>query len=314
MRFLPAVLAQKYPGFEVIVVNDRSTDNTEDVLKAFQLQYPNLKTVSTPEHNQTDYFSKKMAVTLGIKAATNEHLVFIDADCKPASEHWLKNIVSPFSDEKIKIVLGYSPYEKKNTLLNWLIGFDTWMIGLQYLSFALRKMPYMGVGRNLAYLRSLFFSNKGFASHMHISSGDDDLFVQEVANKYNTAVVPQPQAHTISVPEQSFSGWLFQKQRHLQTSTEYKFGIRILLGLFSGSLSLFVILFPLLIITEPYIYLILGLGLAKYLIQFGIFNLVNKYLNDQRVVFLFWIMEPLLILFYMYLFTKKAILKIRQWV
>ncbi|HCQ29047.1 MAG TPA: hypothetical protein DIU39_02100 [Flavobacteriales bacterium] len=314
MQHLPLVLSQKHTDFEVVVVNDQSADNTEDVLKAFHLQYPKLKIVNTPKQSGNDYFSKKMAVTLGIKAASNEHLVFIDADCRPASDLWLKKMAEPFGNEKIKIVLGFSPYEKKNTLLNWLIGFDTWMIGLQYLSFAVRKMPYMGVGRNLAYMRSLFFANKGFASHIHISSGDDDLFIQEVANSKNTAIVPQREAHTISVPEQSFSDWVFQKQRHLQTSGEYKWHIRLLLGGFSLSLTLFVILFPLLIITEPYVYLILSLAMAKYLIQFGIFNLVNKYLNDKRVVFLFWLLEPLLVAFYIFLFFKRMMHKLFKWV
>jgi glycosyltransferase involved in cell wall biosynthesis len=314
LHHLPGVLSQNYPDFEVIVVNDQSTDNTEDVLKAFQLQYPKLKIVTTPLQNKRDYFSKKMAVTLGIKAASNEHLVFIDADCRPASELWLKKITAPFSQENIKIVLGYSPYEKKNTLLNYLIGFDTWMIGLQYLSFAQRKLPYMGVGRNLAYVRSLFFANKGFASHMHISSGDDDLFIQETATKNNSVIVPQKEAQTISLPEQSFKDWIFQKQRHLQTSVEYKPLIRFLLGLFSISLTLFVILFPVLIITEIYVYLIFGLAMMKYLIQFVIFNLVNKYLNDNRVVYLFWLLEPLLVVIYMYLFAKNMVQNFLKWV
>ncbi len=313
MRHLPEIFAQQYPQFEVVVVNDCSVDNTADVLKAFALQHTNLKVVHTPEQSKRPYFSKKLAVTLGIKAAAYEHLVFIDADCRPATTNWLQTITAPFAFEKIKMILGYSPYEKQKTLLNLLIGYDTWLIGLQYLSFAVRQLPYMGVGRNMAYAKELFFKHKGFASHMHLASGDDDLFVQQAANRHNTAIVPQPQAHTVSQPASSFSEWTFQKLRHLQTAGEYKPLHQLLLGGFSVSTTAFVILFPWLIITNPDVYLILGLAMAKYLIQFGIFNLVNKYLNDRRIVYLFWIIEPLLVVFYLYLFARKTTNKLIKW-
>ena len=211
LQFLPDFLNQDYPNFEVIVVNDHSVDDTEDVLKAFTMQFQNLKIVTVPD-NDRFYGSKKFALTLGIKAAQFDHVLLTDADCKPASNTWI-TLMSAYAQKK-QIILGFGAYEKQKGLLNKLIRFDTFFTAVQYLSFSLCKMPYMGVGRNLAYHKELFFKNKGFSSHQHILSGDDDLFINEVANKTNTQIVVDSAAHTISVPKQSFKLWIRQKRRH----------------------------------------------------------------------------------------------------
>ncbi|MBI3232587.1 MAG: glycosyltransferase [Bacteroidetes bacterium] len=197
-KHLPSILEQDYPNYEVIVVNDCSWDQTAVLLERLQSQYPHLHIVTI--HEQEKYpTGKKFAVTLGIKAAQNELLVFTDADCKPQSRKWLSLMASNFSHQK-QIVLGYSPYSKQSGVLNMFIRFETMLTAMFYFSYALIKDAYMGVGRNLAYKRSLFFSVKGFASHNHIISGDDDLFVNETSTPSNVAIELRKDSFMTSEP------------------------------------------------------------------------------------------------------------------
>jgi cellulose synthase/poly-beta-1,6-N-acetylglucosamine synthase-like glycosyltransferase len=219
-QYLHSVLDQDYPDFEVIVVNDRSWDGTEELLEQLEKQYDRLKIVKILD-NDKFIAGKKFAVTMGIKAAKHDWLVFTDADCMPATDKWLRDMQKP-EDENVEIVLGYSPYLKKWGLLNALIRFETFFTAVNYLSFALKGMPYMGVGRNMAYKKSLFFKNKGFAAHMHIPSGDDDLFVNAHANHQNTIVKLNKSSHVWSEPNTSWGGYLKQKKRHFGAGKFYK--------------------------------------------------------------------------------------------
>ncbi|WP_236634438.1 glycosyltransferase [Pedobacter antarcticus] len=228
-QYLPLVLEQNYPNFEVIVVNDRSWDRTREVLETLSEQYKNLKIVKVPE-GEKFIAGKKFAVTMGIKAASNEWLVFTDADCSPASPNWLLGMQQP-ADEQVSIVLGYSPYMRSRGILNSLIRFETFFTAINYLSFALKGMPYMGVGRNMAYKRSLFFKNRGFAAHMHIPSGDDDLFVNANATSRNTEIRINPDAHVWSVPNTTLGAYLRQKKRHFGAGKFYKKSHQFILSL-----------------------------------------------------------------------------------
>lgn len=218
-EFLPKVLTQDYPNFEVIVVNDCSYDNTENVIDEFVKIFPNLKKVNIKEDAYYKH-GKKFAILVGIKAATHENLVFIDADCYPSGDNWLSMMAQGFTKEK-EIVLGYGAYEKNDSFINKLIRFDAFIIATQYLTHAIKGKAYMGVGRNLAYKKDLFYRNKGFSNHYHINSGDDDLFVNQVANETNTNVCISDSAFTYSKAKTSFKAWKLQKARHLTTSPFY---------------------------------------------------------------------------------------------
>jgi len=245
---LPAILEQDYPNFEVIVVNDESDDDTVGLLNDLSRKYPNLIILNT-EKNSNFFNGKKFSLSLGIKSAHHEIVLLTDADCQPVSKNWIKEMQAPFSRAATDIVLGYGAYEPRKGLLDKLIRYDTLSIALQYFSFAKCKMPYMGVGRNLAYRKSLFMKSKGFVSHYHVNSGDDDLFINQNATSKNTAIVFLPESHTISESKRTFNEWFFQKKRHLTTGKYYKWWHKSLLTLLPlstlgfYSLPVFILLF-----------------------------------------------------------------------
>ncbi len=239
---LPLILSQDYPHFEVVVVDDGSDDESNYLLQDLCKQYPLLRVVSL-RPNINFFKGKKFPLSMGIKSAKHELLLLTDADCRPASDQWIKNMTRHFNGAP-RVILGYGAYQHLPGFLNKLIRFDTLWVALQYLSLALAGLPYMGVGRNLSYHRQLFYKVKGFTSHYKVMSGDDDLFVNQVANAGNLSVEISPESHTISVPKKTFSSWFRQKSRHMTTGTYYKKKHQWLLGIFGISQLLF---YPLLV-------------------------------------------------------------------
>ena len=309
---LPAILEQKHPDFEVVVVNHASDDETADYLKELQNSYPHLKVVNI-ERDLNFFHGKKFPLSIGIKSASHEILLLTDADCKPASPYWISRIASNYND-KTEVVLGYGPYVKEKGFLNRLIRYDTFLVALQYLSFALAGKPYMGVGRNLSYRKSLFLKNKGFISHYSVASGDDDLFISEVARKENTRVELSPEAFVYSEPKHQFNEWLRQKRRHLTTGKKYKPKYKFLLGTFSLSLGIYYLsLVILLTITAKPVLLYVTLG--SVFIRLASRTIIHKKalsrLQEKQILLFSLLWEPihmllLLTVGFLGFFTKTA--------
>jgi cellulose synthase/poly-beta-1,6-N-acetylglucosamine synthase-like glycosyltransferase len=304
---LPFILEQDYPNFEVVVVNDASTDSSHEVLAKHQKKFKNLQVINLNKSQ-----GKKNALTEGIKASTYEYLLMTDADCKPNSNDWIKNMAQNFYNEK-EVVLGYGAYQYQKGFLNQLIRFDTAYIAIQYLSFALNGMTYMGVGRNLAYKKSLFIKNMGFENHKDILSGDDDLFINEVATETNTAIEISPNAQTVSGPKTDWNAWLYQKKRHLTTGNKYKFSNKLYLGLFQASMIAFYLSFAYLMLSGMLFWPIFILFLTRFSVQVYIFTACFKKLNEKQYLLLFPLYELIILILNLFLVISNSIYKSNTW-
>lgn len=310
--FLPSILNQDYPNFELVLINDSSTDTTLKVMERFKTSHNNIKIVNV-KNIEAFWGNKKYALTLGIKAATHNHLLFTDADSKPVSNQWINEMSSCFSNDH-QIVLGYGSYAKvKKSFLNKLIRFETLMTAVQYFSYSKLGQPYMGVGRNLAYTKDLFFEARGFMDHMHIKSGDDDLFVNQIATAENTVICLSKNSFTESLPKKSYGDWIIQKRRHITTAKHYKTRHKAMLSLFYISQFLFFILSIVLISTLFYWEIVVGLIGLRYLALFINLTLAAKKLEEKDLIPFFPILEIFLIVTQFSIFIKNLISKPNRW-
>ncbi|MGB0914667.1 MAG: glycosyltransferase [Crocinitomicaceae bacterium] len=279
---LPFILEQDYPEFEVIVINHQSRDDSKYILDAYQREYKNLKVISL-ERSQHLKYGKKLPLTIGIKGAKYNQLLLTDADCKPSGNQWLKSMTSYFTD-KHQIVLGYGPYIKSKGLLNKVIRFDTAWIAMNYLSMAKAKMPYMGIGRNMAYTKTAFDKVNGFKSHYSLSSGDDDLFIQEAAKKRNYTINIAPESFCYSAPSSSWSRWIKQKSRHYTTSERYKVIKKLMLGIYPLSLLIMMISFVTLLFDSNFIWVTLAIFTFVLLIKWIILGRSFSKLKESKFI------------------------------
>ncbi len=285
--FLSALLEQDYPEYEVVLVNDHSDDDTEDILKIYQERYPHLQVINLK--NSVHFFSgKKFPLSIGIKSAKYEHILLTDADCK-VSPHWVQEMQKAYQKRGTELVLSYGAYEKQKGVLNKLIRYYSFFTAEQYLSFAAIRLPYMGVGRNLSYTKSLFYKQKGFISHYGIPSGDDDLFVNKAATSKNTEICLTPESFTYSKPKTNLSAWFRQKRRHISTGRYYKQWQRWSLSMYPFSLLVMLISGIFLLSVQKYIMWVGALLVFRYLSFYTIqyFNLKRLIENDL------WLLSPL---------------------
>jgi len=309
-EFLPSILDQKYSNFEIVLINDASTDTTLEVMEQFRNKNSNIKIVDI-KNIEAFWGNKKYALTLGIKAATHDQLLFTDADCKPKSNRWIQEMASQFTTDKT-IILGYGKYASKKTFVNLLVRFETLLTALQYFSYAKLGSPYMGVGRNLAYTKNDFFRTNGFISHMHVKSGDDDLFIQEAATKTNTSFAVNPDSFTISNPPLTFKEWFRQKRRHISTASYYKFKHKFFLGLFFISKFTFYILTLLLYFL--FNWKMITPVVAIYFITFySVFGISAKKFEEKKLILFLPFLDISLLIFQFSIFISNTFSKPTHW-
>ena len=303
LKTIPELLAQDYPQFEVLVVNDNSNDETPQVIIDLQNRFSNLKLVNL-ESSVTNIKGKKFPLALGIKAATYEHVLLTDMDCLPASNQWVKLMAKHFNDTT-KIVLGFNSIRKKVGFFNALIRYDKLHQAIQYFSYCLAKIPCMGVGQNLAYTKTIFFDNKGFASQNHLQFGDDDLLINQVATSKNCAIEYEKEAHTISRPNPNFHNWFLFKIFSKKVRKLYAPKTRFLLNFyhFLMTFSYIILGITLYLTLQNFVYLIITLSIIvlKYIIQYVSFGYAAAKLNEKALIphillfdIIFSIMNPVI--------------------
>ncbi|NNK81584.1 MAG: glycosyltransferase [Flavobacteriaceae bacterium] len=310
--FIPFILEQEYSKFELVLINDASSDNTLEVMELFKAENDNVKIVDV-KNIEAFWGNKKYALTLGIKAATYDYLLFTDADCKPVSKNWIRDMSSAFTNSKT-IVLGFGSYQKiKNNFLNKVIRYETVLTAIQYFAFAKIGMPYMAVGRNLAYRKDEFFNAKGFINHMNVRSGDDDLFVNQVATKKNTALCYSKSSFTESIPEKTFKSWFRQKRRHVTAAKYYKPLHKFTLGLFYLSQLLFWILAIVLLSFHFKWQIVLGLICFRFLLKYLVYSFSAKKLDALDTLILLPLLELFLIVSQLVIFISNLTSKTEHW-
>ncbi len=227
-KLIPLLLNQSYPKFEIVIANDCSTDDSLDILKSYdnekRLLYVDIK---------EDLPGKKHALTQAIHTANYEYLLLTDADCLPVSNSWITMMMKARNSKSL--VLGYGPMNKTSGWLNNYIRYETFLTAIQYFSYALWNHSYMGVGRNMLYTKSLFANNNEFDNHKHITSGDDDLFVNNISDMQDVSICIDENSFMYSDAKSTFDEYFQQKTRHYSTSTSYKLIDQLSLGLFAAS-------------------------------------------------------------------------------
>lgn len=302
---LNQLFKQSYPTFEVIVINDYSEDDTLSILNL--LTYSNLTVL-----NNNVSSGKKSAITQGIKSAKHELLLFTDADCLPNSERWILEMVKNFSKEK-EIVLGFGGFNKRGGILNKLIRFEGFIVALQYFGFALAGNSYMGVGRNLAYKKSIFNAVNGFAEHNAVLSGDDDLFVNQVGNATNVAIVLDEVAHTLTKGERTWKRFIHQKRRQLVAGAHYKKSDKVRLALYGATSFLYYCLFVTLLVVTPINLVIIGIFVLKQFLEYYLFKRIAERLKVDDLLPYLSILEPLYILSLTTIGVSTWFWKVKQW-
>lgn len=308
---LPFLLNQDYPDFEILFVDDHSQDETWDLLCAFKIHNPNLRTIRLTD-SVVVCNGKKFPLSVGIKEANNSLLLLTDADCRPTSPYWIRKMVEQHNSG-IEIVAGYGKYYRRKTFLNLLIRFDTMRIALQYFSAALAHFPYMGVGRNLSYKKELFINSNGFTNHYDLSSGDDDLFIAEHAKRNNTAICIDSNAYTWSEPKHSFSAWWHQKRRHLTTGNRYRFKHKVYLGLYQLNLLLFPALAAVLLAVQYQILAVASIVLLKWITQWIIFSGATKKLKEKKLLLISPVLETIMAALNALIYLSNIIRKPGTW-
>lgn len=293
-NYIPLLAEQNYPDFEIVLIDNASSDHTLDVFEEFEKKYSNVRLVKV-ENNEAFWGNKKYALTLGIKAAKKEYLLFTDANCYPKSKDWITAMSSQFTDEKT-IVLGYSTYERiNNSFLNKLIRFDNLLNAIQYFSWAKIGRPYSGVGRNMGYKAEEFFNINGFIEHIKIRVGEDQLFINQAANAKNTAISYAPDSFTCSKPETSFKLYFDQKRKNIATTRFLKWVDRFQIRIFNCSQLFFILTALILFLFQFEWILVLSIFLFRYFVVWIVVGFSAGKLRENDIKLWFPVVEIVLI-------------------
>lgn len=309
-RLIPVLMEQDHREFELVVVNDRSDDDTWDVLQWMRPHQPRLKPVNIQADEKFSY-GKKIALGVGVRSAKYPHVLVTDADCTPTGPQWISTMAAGFAKGR-QIVIGHSPYERQPGLTNLLERYDGYTKAVQYISFAQAGFPYMGVGRNMAFTSELFFDAKGGRRQRQLMSGDDDLFINEVARARNTAAIADRRAHMTTRATPDLATWFRRKRRHYTTARFYRFGHQLLLTLLPAARLLLWATILYLALHAHYQVALIGLA-VELLVFMPIGMLAMRRLGAGGLIWLSLPLEWLFLLLDPCIYISTLIIKPKRW-
>ena len=304
-ELLPKLQQQK-DNFDLLVVDDFSKDDTISYLSTSVNEYPNLSF----KNSSKNIPGKKQALMDGLKSIEEGLILLTDADCRPASNSWTQLMVSALG--KKDIVLGFSPYKKEKGFLNHWIRYEAILTAIQYLSFALNGRPYMGVGRNLLYRKSLVEEGKLLNDKMHLASGDDDLLVNSLANSSNCAIQIDPASWVYSEAKSTWFEYFMQKKRHVSTASSYKKADQVLLLLFSLSWIAFYVMLTI-VFVKGYWLAGLALLLLRWISTYITVIPLFKKLDGKESISHWWYLDPLTALYFLFFSIFAIIPQKNKW-
>jgi glycosyltransferase involved in cell wall biosynthesis len=309
-ELLPVLMRQDHKEYEVVVVNDRSDDDTWEILQWMKPQYPRLRPVNIQADEKFNY-GKKIALGVGLRAAKYPDVLLTDADCVPPGPDWISTMAAGFRNGR-QIVIGHSPYAYQPGLGNILERYDGVSKAMQYMGFAMAGMPYMGVGRNLGYTSELFFNLKGPRRHSNLMSGDDDLFINEVARGRNTAVVADPRSFMATRPSPDLLAWVRRKRRHYTTAVHYRFGHQVLLMLLPLARMVFWAALVYLLVRAHWREAAIGLA-VELAVLLPITTMAMRKLHAGALAWFALPLEWLFLLLDPLLYTSTILVKPKRW-
>lgn len=284
-KCLPSILNQDYPDYEVIVVNDGSTDESEFLLKNLKREYPFLYSTFSPYSDANETIQNKvLPLTIGIKAARKDILLFTEADSLPMTNQWVKSMVNSLANKDI--VVGYSRFTESEDFSNKTALFDNLIFTLQYMSMAIKNKPFAGLYKNLAYRKHLFFDNKGFSATLNYDNAEE-VFVNYIMTENNTAIALSQDSY-VSTELDNFSHWRKIKTAYSRAKFNFKgftggvFSLETLSRYLFYSLTIASIVYS--IISQLWVYLgaAILLFIIRYIIQIVILNKASDHFLTNR--------------------------------
>lgn len=288
---LEAILMQAYPNFEVIMVNDHSTDGGDFLVKDLADKYDHLHMLNL--QNST---GKKAAIELGIDFAKGDWIGLTDADCIPANSAWISRMMN--QSHTADVIIGYGPYKNTDTFLSWFIRYEAWYIALTYMSLHQWGHHYMAVGRNLFFKKATFKNVRGYGRHRHLLSGSDDLFISSLSVKNDIVTEYHPESYIYSTPKSTLYKLWQQKKRHLSTAIQYKISTQLILFGLSFSQMLVYFTFIALLLLNEVTLTLLTIFLSRWVVMLGLAKYGSRRIQENRIVLMAPVMDFLLMLYY----------------
>lgn len=227
--------SNKAINFEVIIIDDGSSDTTWQILEAATLKFPELR-IFKSEAFDSPFKGKKKALDIGVRQAQNDLILCIDADCTPISNQWVGIMANALLDKEL--ITGYGAYQKEKSWTNTLVQWETMHSFLWYQLLSKVGVHYMAVGRNMGFRKALFLKACQHPLWQTLPYGDDDLLVRIAATPKNFGVVSNPLSYTQSKAPASLQQWAQQKKRHLSTGKYYRKKAKLILGSYALSQGL----------------------------------------------------------------------------